>query len=74
MQSLAMNTVSVARRGVCMLQKRAVSGQTFLSGPPKNRVSLAEKFAHGGVMFLGMFFVPAWVMGNLESYQKGGSD
>ncbi len=49
--------------------KRAFSHVHVVSGPPRTRISLAEKMAHGIVQVIGYLFIPVWVLTNLKHYR-----
>lgn len=51
-------------------QLRLASRQmSVISGPPRVRVSLAEKIAHGLTIAVSMLVVPAWVLVNIKHYK-----
>lgn len=48
---------------------QATRKMTVVSGPPKVRISFAEKVAHGIAITVGISIVPVYVMVNLKNYR-----
>ncbi|KAF0288273.1 hypothetical protein FJT64_013343 [Amphibalanus amphitrite] len=48
---------------------RAQARSYVVSGPPRVRMSRAEKFAHGVVLFGGVMAVPAWILVHIKDYR-----
>lgn len=63
--------LSTAARSAAVA-RRCYSHGTFISGPPRTRIPLIEKIAHGVVMSAGILFGPVFIMSNLEYYKRGG--
>lgn len=42
---------------------------SVVSGPPRNRVSFAEKMVLGGGMIASFLIYPTWVMIHLQEYK-----
>lgn len=48
---------------------QATRSMTVVSGPPRVRISFAEKVAHGLVMIGGVSAIPCYVLVNLKNYR-----
>jgi len=44
--------------------------ETWVSGPPRTRISFPEKVAHGVVITCGVMAAPMWILYNLQSYKE----
>ncbi|KAF6205506.1 hypothetical protein GE061_019679 [Apolygus lucorum] len=64
MQRPLSQAVSLFKRGFIPQQTR-----TLVSGPPTQRVSLAEKVAYSSVMAFSFLAVPVWVIVHIRSYR-----
>ncbi|XP_026463820.1 uncharacterized protein LOC113368178 [Ctenocephalides felis] len=40
-----------------------------VSGPPRTKISTAEKIVHGAVITVGCLAIPAWVLLHLQEYK-----
>ena len=49
---------------------RTFSHTTWVSGPPRTRISFAEKCAHGVLIAAGVLAGPMWIMANIENYKS----
>jgi hypothetical protein len=49
--------------------KVAARQMTVISGPPRVRISFAEKVAHGLLITGSMMAIPAWVLVNIKHYK-----
>ncbi|XP_044264661.1 uncharacterized protein LOC123011340 [Tribolium madens] len=47
----------------------ATRQMSVISGPPRVRISFAEKVIHGVVICGSMLVVPAWVLVNIKNYK-----
>jgi len=61
----------VARRNPQLLLNRAFHYETYVSGPPRVRISLAEKAVHGLVIACAFAATPMWVLSHLKEYKGG---
>ncbi|XP_073984492.1 cytochrome c oxidase subunit 8 [Rhodnius prolixus] len=61
----SLNCLRLLGRSLNVNQQR-----TVVSGPPAQRVSFAEKCAHGVVLSAGMFAVPIWIICHIRSYRE----
>jgi len=43
---------------------------TWVSGPPRTRISFAEKCAHGVLIMAGTLSGPMYILTNIENYKK----
>merc|ERR1712141_456442 len=59
----------VARQNPRLLLNRGFHFETYVSGPPRNRISLAEKIVHCGVIGFCFLATPAWVLCHIPHYQ-----
>jgi len=50
--------------------KRAFTHETMVSGPPRVKISSAEKAVHGIAIFFGVLAYPAWVLVSAQEWQK----
>ena len=62
----------VARRNPQLLLNRAFHYETYVSGPPRVRIPLGEKIAHGLIIACAFAATPMWILSHLKEY-KGGS-
>ncbi|XP_028139844.1 uncharacterized protein LOC114334045 [Diabrotica virgifera virgifera] len=60
-----------ATRIASRLQLQQVRNMSAISGPPKIKISSAEKFVHGIALAVGIVAVPAWVLVNIKHYRGG---
>ena len=60
-----------ARRNPQLLLNRAFHYETYVSGPPRVRISLAEKAVHGLVIACAFAATPMWVLSHLKEYKGG---
>ena len=60
-----------ARRNPQLLLNRAFHYETYVSGPPRVRISLAEKAVHGLVIACAFAATPMWVLSHLKEYMGG---
>lgn len=62
---MALNlTRVVAKQGV-----RSFTHQTWVSGPPRTRISFPEKVAHGVLIAGGVLAGPMWILSHIKDYQ-----
>ena len=64
--------ISAATRAVVIPSRvlaRSFTHQTWISGPPRTRISFAEKVAHGLLISVCVMFTPMYIMSNLKSYR-----
>lgn len=61
----------VARRNPQLLLNRAFHYETYVSGPPRVRISLAEKAVHGLIIACAFAATPMWVLSHLKEYKGG---
>ena len=59
----------VARRNPQLLLNRGFRHETWVSGPPRVRISLPEKIAHGLVISGCFIATPMWILYHLKSYK-----
>ncbi|EFA07589.1 uncharacterized protein LOC107398271 [Tribolium castaneum] len=50
--------------------RQATRQMSAISGPPRVRISFAEKVVHGLVITGSMMIVPAWVLVNIKNYKS----
>ncbi|XP_033214206.1 uncharacterized protein LOC117171217 [Belonocnema kinseyi] len=43
---------------------------TIVCTPPRNRIPLPEKVAHGVAIFLSIFTFPMWIAANIKNYKQ----
>ena len=48
---------------------RAPVRSYVVSGPPRVRISGAEKFVHGVALFGGVMAIPAWILVHIKDYR-----
>ena len=60
-----------ARRNPQLLLNRAFHYETYVSGPPRVRISLAEKAVHGLIIACAFAATPMWVLSHLKEYKGG---
>jgi Cytochrome oxidase c subunit VIII len=48
---------------------RSFHHQTWVSGPPRTRISLPEKIAHGVLITFCILFTPMYIMSNIKNYR-----
>lgn len=48
---------------------QAVRNMVVVSGPPQERISFAEKVAHGVAIVVGINIIPVYVLVNLKNYR-----
>uniref|UniRef100_A0A069DV54 Cytochrome c oxidase polypeptide viii n=1 Tax=Panstrongylus megistus TaxID=65343 RepID=A0A069DV54_9HEMI len=61
----SLNCLRLVRRGLNLNQQR-----TLVSGPPAQRISFAEKCAHGAVFTATIMIIPLWVICHIRSYRE----
>ena len=61
----------VARRNPQALLNRGFHYETYVSGPPRVRISLAEKAVHGLIIACAFAATPMWVLSHLKEYKGG---
>ena len=67
---LAQNALRlVARRNPSSLAKRGFHFETYISGPPRVRISLAEKCGHALFLMCAVTAGPMWVLYHLKEYR-----
>jgi hypothetical protein len=49
---------------------RNFSHQTWISGPPRTRISFAEKVAHGVLISVCVMATPMYIVANIKNYRK----
>ena len=49
---------------------RSFTHQTWVSGPPRTRISLAEKAVHGLVIAVGVLATPMYIVSHIKDYRK----
>merc|ERR1712050_31041 len=59
----------VARRNPSSLVKRGFHFETYISGPPRVRISLAEKCGHALFLMCAVTAGPMWVLYHLREYR-----
>ena len=59
----------VARRNPQLLLNRCFHYETYVSGPPRVRISLGEKMAHGLVIACAFAATPMWILSHLKEYK-----
>lgn len=59
----------VARQNPRTLVNRGFHFETYISGPPRVRISLAEKCAHAAVLVTSVLVGPMWILYHLKEYR-----
>eukprot|EP00092_Neocalanus_flemingeri_P105806 GFUD01135676.1.p1 GENE.GFUD01135676.1~~GFUD01135676.1.p1 ORF type:complete len:109 (-),score=12.71 GFUD01135676.1:15-341(-) len=49
---------------------RGFAHTTWVSGPPRTRISFTEKVIHGVVITAGVLAGPMWILLHIKDYQK----
>nr|ALS04222.1 cytochrome c oxidase polypeptide [Acartia pacifica] len=62
--------LNLVRRIVQNQSIRQFSHETWVSGPPRVRISAAEKAVHSVLISCGVLAGPMWIMANLQEYKK----
>ena len=59
----------VARQNPKLLINRGFHFESIISGPPRVRISLAEKCVHAAVLMSAVCVGPMWVLYHLKEYR-----
>ena len=60
---------AVARRSPNVILKRNFHYETYVSGPPRVRIPLGEKMAHGLFIWACMLATPMYVLSHIKDWR-----
>jgi len=59
----------LASQSLTSVLRRSYHHEITVVGPPRTRISLAEKAAHGFVLFCAISFPPMYISSNVVNYK-----